>query len=93
MAGGDSRMKFSSDVETKRVRELLRELFEEVLTDEEPLFIGDDATILDVSMSEPVELKQRLSSYYHTPVSEEDLKRPLWKLLRFLNENRNRLQV
>jgi len=74
-------MEFSSDVEIAKIPGLVQELFEQVLYDEEPLFIGDEATIWDVSVSTPNELLRRCSDYYGVPVSLEDFKKPLWKLL------------
>jgi len=83
-------MEFSSDAEMQRIPELTREFFERVLFDEEPLFVGDEATIWDVSTAAPEVLIKRCSEYYQTPVSQEDLRQPLWKLIRQLNERRNR---
>lgn len=79
-------MEFSSDTEIRKVPELLDELFVHVLYDEEPLFVSDEATIWDVSMADPEELLKRISAYYGSPVSIEDLKLPLWKLLRQLHD-------
>jgi len=83
-------MEFSSDSEMQKIPELTWEFFEQVLFDEEPLFVGDEATIWDVSLSAPEDLIKRCSEYYRTPVSQEDLGQPLWKLIRHLNERRNR---
>lgn len=82
-------MEFSSEVEIQKIPELVQEFFERVLFDEEPLFVGDEATIWDVSMATPEELVRRCSEYYRTTVSSEDLKQPLWKLISQLNEKRN----
>jgi len=83
-------MEFSSDTEIRKIAELLDELFVHVLYDEEPLFVSDEATIWDVSMADPEELLKRMSAYYGNPVSIEDLKQPLWKLLRQLhNQHRS----
>jgi hypothetical protein len=83
-------MDFSSNVEIQKIHELVREFFERVLFDEEPLFVGDEATIWDVSMAAPDELMKRCSEYYETPVSQEELGQPLWTLIRHLDEKRNR---
>jgi hypothetical protein len=82
-------MKFTSDDEMRKISNLAQEFFERVLYDEKPLFVGDEATIWDVSMSTPAELLMRCSRYYGKPVSLDDLKLPLWKLLRLLNEGRD----
>jgi hypothetical protein len=83
-------MEFTSDVEIGKIPELVQELFQHVLRDEEPLFVGDEATIWDVSMGAPEELLGRCSEYYGTSVSLEDLKQPLWKLLPQLSAKRKR---
>lgn len=81
---------FSSDVEMQKIPESTQEFLEHVLYDEEPLFISDEATIWDVSMATAEELISRISQYYGRPVSEADLKQPLWKLIRQLNEASDR---
>jgi len=83
-------MDFSSDREMQKIPELTREFFEHVLFDEEPVFVGDEATIWDVSMATPGDLVERCSQYYQTQVSEQDLGQPLWKLIRYLDERRGR---
>ena len=77
---------FSSDHEMQKIPELTQEFFEHVLYDEEPLFISDEATIWDVSMSTADELITRIARYYKKPVSMTELAQPLWKLIRQLNE-------
>lgn len=77
---------FSSDSEVQKIPELTQEFLQHVLYDEEPLFISDEATIWDVSMSPPEELISRISHHYRKPVSVADLAQPLWKLIRQLNE-------
>jgi hypothetical protein len=83
-------MEFSSDIEITKISGLVQELFEQVLYDEEPLFIGDEATIWDVSVSTPSELLRRCSDYYGVPVTLEDFKNPLWKLLPELSRRSSR---
>jgi len=84
---------FSSDSEIQETPELTQEFLEHVLYDEEPLFISDEATIWDVSMSTSEELTKRISEYYGKIVSEADLKQPLWKLIRKLNEGSDRRKL
>lgn len=81
-------MEFSSDSEIQQLEDLVQELFKHVLYDDEPIFISDEATIWDVSMSSPEELLSRFSSYYGITVSREDLNLPLWKLLREISSKR-----
>jgi hypothetical protein len=67
---------FSSSVEMEKIARDARQFFERVLCDEEPIFVSDEATILDVSMAETAELLERCSKSYGKRVSAEDLKRP-----------------
>jgi hypothetical protein len=85
-------MEFGSDERVQRIPELAQEFFEHVLYDEEPLFVSDEATIWDVSMAAPEELRRRCSEYYGTSVSLDDLKQPLWKLLPQLSARRKRAE-
>jgi len=73
----------------KKIAGLAREFSKNILGDEEPLFISDEATVFDVSAVEPEELLSRISSYYRRALSVADLKQPLWKLILQLNERRN----
>jgi hypothetical protein len=81
-------MEFSPDVEMKQVAELAKEFSKNIL-DDEPFFVSDEANILDVSGEEPQELIARISNYYGKTLAMTDLRQPLWKLLRQLNEGRN----
>ena len=81
-------LKFSPDTEMKKIAGLATEFSKNVLDDEEPLFISDEATVLDVSAAEPEELLSRISSYYGRTIPMADLKQPLWKLILQLNEGR-----
>ncbi len=82
-------MEFSSDDRMQQIPALAHEFFEHVLADEyEPVFVGDEATVWDVSMAAPEELVRRCSEYYRTSVSLDDLKQPLWKLLPQLSAKR-----
>ena len=67
-------MEFGSDVEMQKVSHEAREFFEEILSDEEPLFVSDEATIWDLSMSTADELLERCSTYYGTVLAAADLK-------------------
>jgi hypothetical protein len=80
-------MEFSSDLEMKKIPELADEFYEHIL-DDPPFFVSDEATIYSVSGAETDKLLARISNHYRTVVSESDLKQPLWKLIRQLNEGR-----
>jgi hypothetical protein len=78
-------MDVSPDVEMRRIPDLAQEFFENVLFDEEPLYVSDEATIFDVSLASPDELAKRCSDYYGMPVSADNLRQPLWRLIRELS--------
>ena len=74
---------FSSDERMRKISALAQE----------PFFASDEAKIWDVSMDSPEELIRRCSEYAGEPVSLEDLKQPLRKLLPQLRaKRRNHLQ-
>jgi hypothetical protein len=83
-------MDLSPDGEMRRIPDLAQEFFENVLFDEESLYVSDEATIFDVSLASPDELAKRCSAYYRTQVSTGDLRQPLWRLIRELSERRHR---
>jgi hypothetical protein len=80
-------MEFSSDAEMKKITELAQHFYENIL-DDAPFLVSDEATVLDVSGAEPKELLVRISEHYGKTISMTDLKQPLWKLIRQLNEGR-----
>src|SRR5713101_1451234 len=81
-------MELGSDVQMQRYSREAKEFFEKVLYDEQPVFVSDEATILDVSTSSIEELSERCAKQYGKTLLPEDLKQPLWKLLRQLNQGR-----
>lgn len=84
---------FSSDDRMRKISALAQYFFDRVLDGEEPFFVSDEAKIWDVSMDSPEELIRRCSEYAGEPVSLEDLKQPLWKLLPQLSaKRRNHIQ-
>ncbi len=74
----------------KKIPELADEFYDNILDEEDrPFFVSDEATVWDVWMSTPEELLKKVSQYYEKTVTTDDLKQPLWKLLRQLNEGRS----
>src|SRR4051812_45557472 len=67
-------MEFTPDDKVRAIRELTDAFFENVLYDEEPIFVGDEATILDVSLLPPEELVRRCAMYYKTSISPKHLR-------------------
>ena len=69
--------------------DLVAEMFQNVLYDEEPLFVSDEAKLWAVSMSDPNDVLERFRKYYGISLSlEETQKLPLWKLLLVIDERR-----
>ena len=82
-------MEFSPDTQIRKLSGLVEELFQNVLYDEEPLYVSDEATLWGVSMSDVDDVLRRFQKYYGVPVSlEETQRQPLWKLLLMLVERR-----
>jgi hypothetical protein len=79
-------MEFSSSAEMGKIQDLADDFFQHVLHDEKPLFVSDEATIWDVSTSLAPDLIIRLYQHYQKAVTMDDLKQPLWKLLRQMND-------
>lgn len=61
-------MDLDSDEKIRVLRPLIEALFKHVLYDDEPIFVSDSATMLDVSMSSPEELQKRCAQYYRKMV-------------------------
>ena len=81
-------MEFSGDDKMRAIQPLAEALFSSVLQSEAPFFVSDEATVFDVSLASTEELLKRLSDYYHTSVSAEELRKPLWELLPDLEKRR-----
>jgi len=85
-------MEFAATDRIRAIQPLIDALFRHVLYDEEPILISNEATIWDVSLTDPDELLRRCSEYYQTFISLDDFKKPLWRLLPEL-ENRRGLRT
>ena len=83
-------VEFSSDERMRKISALAQDFFDHVLDGEEPFFVSDEAKIWDVSTDSREELIRRCSDYAGEPVSLEDLKQPLWKLLPQLSAKRKK---
>ena len=71
---------------------LAEEFYESVLRpDEEPAFVSDDATLLDISLAPEELLIQKIQSHYGKTVTKFDLRRSFWSLLVDLNADRTRV--
>lgn len=82
-------MELTSDKEIRKIPRLLDEFLRHVAPDYEPLFIGDEATVWDLSMDSAEEVRRRCSEHYGIVVSMEELDQPLWELISQLNQRRS----
>ncbi len=81
---------FASVENMRRIAPLAEE-FTNVLFDEEPLFVSDEATIWDVSMGPNVdELRERCLKFYGVTLHSHDFKRSLWSLIEHLDRSRTK---
>lgn len=80
---------FSPSTEMSKISALADEFYANILYDEEPLFVSDEATLWGVWMGDVEEVLDRCRGYYRVPVTMEETQQlPLWKLLLLLDERR-----
>ena len=77
---------FSPSIEMQKFAPLAEDFYKNILFDEKPLFVSDEATLFDIWSGDMEEILLRCSAHYRTPVTLEDAKLPLWKLLRLLDD-------
>jgi len=83
-------MKLSSDTEMQKLTFEANEFYQNVLYDDEPSFVSDEANVWDISLSSENELLERIAKHYGMSVSRDDLKQPFWKLLRQITKSARR---
>jgi hypothetical protein len=75
-------IQFADDSEVRRCSLLIEEFVANVLFDEEPLFISDEASVWDISLGPSGnELIERCQRFYGVSVSSADLKMSVWRLV------------
>jgi hypothetical protein len=84
-------IEFAKSDRIQQIPELVAELTRGVLYDEEPLFISDEATLLDLSGLSISGLQERVAAFYGVTPSLDDLREPVWSLLPRLSQHRNKL--
>jgi hypothetical protein len=84
-------LKFADDDRMREREALALEFFANILApDEEPAFVSDEATLLDVSLAPEEELIEKINGYYGRQLTRSDLRRSFWLLLEDLNGTRLR---
>jgi hypothetical protein len=88
-----SEVTFSSSKETDGLGKVAEEFYTNILFDEEPLFVSDEATLWGLWMGDEKEILERCSKYYAVPVSKEETQQPFWKFVTLLNTKRSRIHT
>jgi hypothetical protein len=79
----------ADDEHMRSLEPLAEEFYENVLRpDEEPGFVSDDASLLDISLAPENLLIDKIKTHYGMTVTNSDLRKSFWLLLSYLNEGR-----
>ena len=77
----------ADDENMMRLQTLAEEFYARVLQpDEEPGFVSDEASLLDISLAPKELLIEKIEAVYGKRITRFDLGRPFWSLLTRLNE-------
>ncbi len=79
---------FSFYLKMQEIAALAASFYKNVLFDEEPLFVSDEATLFDVWSGDITEILDRCSQFYGVSVTMEDAQLPLWKFIPHLVKGR-----
>ncbi len=84
-------IQFAGDENMRRIAPLAEEFFANILYDEEPLFVSDEATIWDCSLGPDTDkLRERCRNFYGVDLHPHDFKRSLWSLIEHLDRSRTK---
>jgi hypothetical protein len=79
----------ADDEHMRGLEPLAEEFYESILRpDEEPGFVSDEASLLDISLAPEEVLIEKIKSHYGKTVTKFDLRRSFWSLLTDLNADR-----
>jgi hypothetical protein len=79
----------ADDEHMRSLKPLAEEFYEKVLRpDDEPGFVSDDASLLDTSLAPENLLIDKIKTHYGMTVTNSDLRKSFWLLLKHLNEGR-----
>ena len=79
----------AEDTHMQQVEVLAQEFYVNILEEgDEPGFVSDEASVFDVSSSEPAYLQQQCLRYYGVELKLAELKQPFWRLLLHLEVHR-----
>ena len=76
----------ADDAHMRGLESLAEEFYKKVLRpDEEPGFVSDEASLLDISLAPEEQLIDRIEAHYGKTVTKSDLRKSFWTLLTDLN--------
>jgi hypothetical protein len=82
----ERRFSFASTKETESRRDGIALLFDRVFSPElRPVFVSDEASLLDISDEDERVLAQRIESSYGLRIDRQLLRLPVWKLVDYLS--------
>ena len=80
----------ADDSHMRGLQSLAEEFYDKVLRpNEDPGFVSDEATLLDISLAPEQELIEKIRSHYGKTVTKWDLRKSFWSLLLDLNADRS----
>lgn len=83
-------IQLANDEHMRGLEPLAEEFYEHVLRpDEEPGFVSDEASLLDISLAPEEQLIEKIKAHYGKTITKFDLRRSFWSLLTDLNTNRS----
>lgn len=86
-------IQFADDEHMRGLEQLAEEFYESVLRpNEEPGFVSDEASLLDISLAPEELLIEKIKAHYGKSVTKFDLRRSFWSLLTELNTDRTSVE-
>ena len=86
-------IQLADDEHMRGLEPLAEEFYESILRpDEEPGFVSDEASLLDISLAPEELLIEKIKSHYGKTVTKFDLRRSFWLLLTDLNAARSSVE-
>jgi hypothetical protein len=86
-------IQLADDEHMRDLEPLAEEFYESILRpDEEPGFVSDEASLLDISLAPEELLIEKIKSHYGKTVTKFDLRRSFWSLLIDLSAARSSVE-
>lgn len=82
-------IQLAEDEHMRGLEQLAEEFYESILRpDEDPGFVSDEASLMDISLAPEELLIEKIKSHYGKTMTRFDLRRSFWSLLIDLNTDR-----